>query len=851
MGDRSGSRFVVSRLSAGLIVAVGVVVSIVLVLFFIRETSMINSWKSSGFVLSSVQDAQPDRTVIVWRAEPSDYVSGAIPARGDTLLTMNGQKASYQTWIDLLETPHTPGREVTVTFRHKGEVETGVIRTRPVQHAHFFAVVLAQVLKGLIFITFLVVGFWGFLRRSDSPGARALALYTFSMAGFMGLTYMPMFPVMATFNVPQYNSIRNLLSTYSAFFSAFWLYLNLVFPRPVHWAKGRSWLAFLVSIAPQVLLIAFIIGFQVRDGSAWVGQAVYTVWATQVLAGLLILRHHHIHAESNLEKRQTRLIFWGSGAGLVLFLLYQLDNNGIVIGLRMLPLFARMMLTNIVFFVLLASPITIAYAFGRYRLLEVQGRLRRGTRYALVTITLLAVFVVVLYGAGVLLLDALGVSSRTPTLLVALVLAIGFAPAHRRLQQGVEHHIFPERARFSAMANDFLKQASTLPDIASLCGALRERLTASLGVETVHCVLRGQENGHLRPMGGDSISFEEQGEMMVCLKTRGHPLFVDEALAMDEICFSQDEWDWIERNHVALLLPLRTHERMIGFIALGQKVDREDFHPEELRVLTSLSDQVALMLENLRLLSENLEKQRMEQELLLARDVQMKFLPLHLPETPGLELAAHSEFSVEVAGDYYDVIPLEDGRTLLAVGDVSGKGAGAALVMANLQASLRAFCGIGLTLSELVARINRMIYTNTADETYITFFTALFDPRDRSLTYVNAGHNPPLLHQGDSVCRCLDAGGLVLGVFEDVHYQQETLMLNPGDRVLIYTDGLSEAMDGNGREYGDQRIEELLLEQNGVPGSDILATLTSRVRDYRGSDLLEDDMTMLLMKVLP
>ena len=463
----------------------------------------------------------------------------------------------------------------------------------------------------------------------------------------------------------------------------------------------------------------------------------------------------------------------------------------------------------------------------------------------MVTGILLGLFFAVVYVVGDLLLHNLNITSRAPTLLVALVLALGFTPAHRSIQRQLERYFYPERQRLRAMVRDFLKNAFALPDRDALCADLERRLRECLGVDSVHLWLRDSAGDDERDL------FLPEGDFMSFLRREGHPLFVDEAFASDRLCCPLPEQRWLDRHDVALVLPFFTRDGLQGFLALGHKPGREDYQAEELQILTALADQVALAVENQRLLLENLEKRRMEEELKVARRVQEKLLPRDVPAVPGLELAAHSTFCLEIAGDYYDIIPLPEGRTLLAVGDVAGKGAGAALIMANLQAGLRALAGLNLSLADVMARLNTLIFQNTDSDQFITLVVALFDPRTRTLRYVNAGHNPPLvIRRADGVAP-LSVGGLLLGAFPAADYEMEERRLERGDVLLFYTDGISEAMNAAGEELGEARLLAAAREACGARAAEMLNAISALTIAHQGGNaVIADDQTLLIARVL-
>ncbi len=857
---RTTSSTTYGRITSAVVFLVTGFVALILVLFFIRETSMIIAWSSSGFVLSSIEN-QNQPPIRFWQVDAEDFPNGPRPIASDTLLTMDGDSASLNLWIDLLERPHPPGKQVQMTYISAGDTLHTVIQSRPVQRSDFIAVVLAQFLKGLLILSFVGVGLWALPQRKNSPAVRMFSLYALSMAGFMGLTYMPMFPEMGSFQVPGYDLLRTLLTTFSAGFGGFWLAFNLRFPRPHGKLGRRPALALLVAMSP--LLVVIILQYAIPGGlGVFLAPALGIVWCNQIGWGLYLLAHHRKHAKSMLERRQTSLVLWGSGVGLILLLAHQMTVPSVFTNLLRLAPLVRMMITNGVFLVLLLSPVTAVFALGRYRLLEVEARLRRGIRNALITVGLIAAYAGIIVVVWIFILDEFGIDGRTPSLVVALGLALGIAPLHVRIRRIVDRITFPERQRLASMVESLPAWSGTLPGPSAMCDRFVRELRDNLGVSSLACYLYDEENspGHLAARANgtpqpDSSHSSEVSEtvpgdhFMQLFSTRNHPVFVDELRARRTKVLDEQDWRWLKQSGIVMLLPLQGSSRVIGFLASGRKQNHDDFHHEEVHLLGQLADRAGLALENQRLLQDNLDKQRMEHDLLFARDVQMRLLPLDLPKVEGLDVAARVSFSTEMAGDYYDVLTLPDGRTAFAVADVSGKGAGAALLMANLQASFRAFSSIGLELARMTAEINRMIHANTSAEAYITFFACVYDPRGRVLTYVDAGHNPPMFHRPGEPLRMLDEGGLVLGVLPDAVYEERTLQLQPGDRLLIYTDGLSEASNGEDEEYGDKRVAEFFQSQPSASADQTLDELLADVHRFSGGGSMDDDTTALLIQV--
>ncbi|MFQ5824920.1 MAG: GAF domain-containing SpoIIE family protein phosphatase [bacterium] len=301
---------------------------------------------------------------------------------------------------------------------------------------------------------------------------------------------------------------------------------------------------------------------------------------------------------------------------------------------------------------------------------------------------------------------------------------------------------------------------------------------------------------------------------------------------------------------IAAVIPMRIQNKTKGVIALGEKITKIDFLNEELNFLTTLGNLSMISLENARLFEETLEKQRLEEELLIAREIQRQLLPNSCPDIKNFEIAALNISSRQVGGDYYDCIKINEYKYGVCIADVSGKGTPAALLMANLQASLHALANIGLEIDEMTNRINNLIYQNTGFDKFITFFYGILDTKEKKFTSVNAGHNPPYLFHKDGSFRNLEEGGLILGMMPNISYKSESVKLKSGDCLIMFTDGVSEAMNAKEEEFEEKRIEACVLENFQLSAEDILQKIITSVKQFTSGQPQTDDITLLTMKVL-
>lgn len=307
-----------------------------------------------------------------------------------------------------------------------------------------------------------------------------------------------------------------------------------------------------------------------------------------------------------------------------------------------------------------------------------------------------------------------------------------------------------------------------------------------------------------------------------------------------------DAWPKLYEMGVRAAIPLKSQGETEGVMLVGERL-QYGIDEEDLEYLGALGGPAIASLENARLLEEMIEKRRLEEDLRIAWEIQQQLLPSSLPKVPGYGMAAGTLPARQVGGDCYDVITLPDGRLLIAIADVSGKGTPASLLMANVQAALRALAPLGMPLGELAGRVNDLIHDNTAPDKFITAFLAILEPESGLLQYVNAGHNPPY-HLSDGTIRGLTEGGLILGIMPTaIPYDVGAIVMAPGDLLAIYTDGVSEAMNPNREEYGDERLTRLLLAESGADASQLFERIRSDVETFVDGAGRSDDITIITL----
>ena len=316
------------------------------------------------------------------------------------------------------------------------------------------------------------------------------------------------------------------------------------------------------------------------------------------------------------------------------------------------------------------------------------------------------------------------------------------------------------------------------------------------------------------------------------------------------------ERETLQHIKAHLFVQLRTKEQLVGILSLGLRRGQFQYSPADKEVLMSVAAQLALVIENARLAERMVAEERLRRELALAAEVQRRLLPAQPPEGVAVDLAGFCQPARGVGGDYYDFITFDDQQLGIAIADVAGKGIAAALLMSTVQATLRSLSADKAqtksgSLADMVATLNRLLCNSTGGANYVTFFYAQYDQMTQRLAYVNAGHNPPFFfranHTGDF--RQLSSGGMFVGMFEHCSYEQEIVQMQPGDVLIAFTDGLSEAQNVRGDEFGESRIKEALAASAQLSVNEIRDEIVRRVKAWGAGAPQYDDLTFVVMKV--
>jgi sigma-B regulation protein RsbU (phosphoserine phosphatase) len=799
--------------------------------------------------------------------------------RGDTLVAVNGRPYTGSADPSRVIEQARPGDQIEVTVRPADaptELRT-IVLTAKWATDPWYKTALDFVLLILMPVLCLALGFWVVLVRPRDLNAWLL------LGLLLGFTQ-----IIESHKLESWGpGVREWAMVYHSLLAAAWPILMFLFgfyfPEPLPWyerqRRWRRWIPWLVC-APIIIAGGISVAVAVYDLTDYTAAARIYAWLTPWQRGLRFYIYlvvgsffTFIFLKSSLPgisvdaKRRLRLLYWGSSIAMlpVLGLLISARLAGRQMG-EMYPDW----LVSGALLLLLIFPLTLAYVIVVQRAMDVSVALRQGLQYALarggVRVLQATLSLATLYAAVTLITNPS--RSHSFKLVIAVLATIGVLRIRQRgdkLRKWVDRKFFREAYDADQVLSELSEQVRNFVETKPLVETVTERISQTLHVPQVAVLLGG--SGFYRPAyatgyanlpeiafpgstGAAKLLAREKEPAIVYLDDPGSWVYRDSEI-------NQDERERLQSLHSELLLPLNARDKLLGFISLGAKRSEQPYTGTDLRLLKSVAAQTGLALENAELVREIAvevaQRERLNREVEIAREVQERLFPQTLPTVAGLDYAGFCRPALGVGGDYYDFLALPHGHLGIAIGDVSGKGIAAALMMASLQASLRGEATRGPeNLAAAVSNVNRLVYEASASDRYATFFYGQYDPAARRFDYVNAGHNPPMLFRvppGSSAVDRLDVGGTVVGLLESFPYQQDSVVLHSGDILVAYTDGISEAMNHADEEWGEERLQASVQRCSDMNARQIIDQIFRDADEFVAGAKQHDDMTVVVVCV--
>lgn len=565
--------------------------------------------------------------------------------------------------------------------------------------------------------------------------------------------------------------------------------------------------------------------------------------------GVVALTLNAIHAPAD-ERKKARVLLWGTSLGALPILLetaLQRLAGGTTPG----------WVTTATAMLLVLIPVSFAYAVVRHRVLDIPVLLKRSARYLLVRrgfIVLLAAIAASLTGLlAIVLSRTLAVSTTVATaagVIFGIVMSVGSSALVRRATTRIDRAFFRSAYDASAILQNLVEQIHGAGTREAISALLDHQVTEALHPLSLTVFLE-HTNGTLR-------AYTSRWPYTLPDLNPSRPWLQELARRVRPWDVSSESTEEVPRflkeSAAELLVPITDRAgRLTGTLVLGPRASEEPYSGDDKRLLMSVANQTGLQIENIRLaeaMAEHLDAERTAaRELQVARGVQARLFPQRQPEMRTLDYAGGCVQALQVGGDYYDFLSAGPGRVGLVVADVAGKGIAAALLMANLQANLRSQYGIAPDdLERMLASVHRHFFENTADNQYATLFFADYTDDTRRLRFANCGHLPPYLFHADGTIEPLMPTGAVIGLFDAWSVQIGERELKPGDTLVIYTDGVTEATNPALEEFGSERLQTVVAANREHSPAILADDISRAVREFSEGHQ-SDDVTVVVARV--
>jgi len=494
---------------------------------------------------------------------------------------------------------------------------------------------------------------------------------------------------------------------------------------------------------------------------------------------------------------------------------------------------------------------SVGWAIVRHQFLDIRLIVRQSLVYTVSSAILVGLYVIAITELSGVLESFLG--RRMPIINIGFIIValILFQPINNQIDNIIKRMFIRDRSDYRNIMNRLSSKIINILERAQLFGVVEESLKGSMLVRRVGFAIYDDALQAYLYFSGGSAEGERLSNTDPMLGAIGQlkaPTFYDRietwhrGSALATILKSEG---------IQLIVPLDDREHLLGFLALSDKTSGFRFSYEDMTLLGTLANQMVVALTNVRLYRESLIKQRLEEEMNLARQIQINLLPEEPPQGGGFSVIAHSQPSRTVGGDFYDFVRNDkNGGFSLVIADVSGKGMPAAMLAAQLQAALRAEICNCRVVSETVTNVNNIVANlSSSSGKFATLFYGEFHPDRSEFEFSNAGHNFPILVRADGSCEFLEAGGTIVGAFKNNSYEAHKVKLHKEDMIFFYTDGLSEAQDSNSEEFGEERIVDFLVRHRDLSPEEIKDGILYKVKEFSGFDTPEDDTTVVILKV--
>ncbi len=768
----------------------------------------------------------------------------------DRIVTVDGRIVRDGKEIVQAARAKKDGTPVNYLVETKGEKREITVPVAVFTLKDFVLIFFITFLGGLIFATL------GFIVYFMKPNMRMS--WVFLLACFGQAIYMVTgFEVQSSYTFMRFHCF--VVSLYPAFF----FHLGLIFPERKK-VLNRFWaLEYLIYLPALILAITFLIHFwvakRIPDSGLASSAETFVKLGSMTrffmlfcfLSLIVFVLHSLFKAAETQSQQRARMILFGVG----------IASAPSVILMAMAYFLKVAFPWNFLVFFLVFFPASIAYSIIRHNLFDADAIIKRTVGYAVATVVVVGSYIGISVIINVFAREYEVSQSRAFPILFTLGVIVIFNPLRNRIQDLVDRIFFRKEYDYSEIIETIGGAMTTLLDLGQVISRLIQTFRADMFINTSSVMLLAPAGSEFEVFLADGeqkelvekVALKHDNPLMEIIRREKRELTKYDVIedpryrAVSESCAAD-----FARLNASLIVPLVYQNQVIGSLNLGEKKSGKPYKREDIDLLRSLAHQGAVAIENARLFKENLEKQRMEEELNIARDLQMSMLPSVCPQIPGFTIAATSIPAREVGGDFYDFIEMGEDRLGLIVGDVTGKSVSGALVMSASRSVFRMLSEEKLTVGDIMTRANKRMKKDIKSGMFVALLYAVLDGRNKILSFCSAGQTQPVYFSsktGEARLQETLGDKFPLGILDETDYLETQIHLEPGDRLVFYTDGIVEAMNANREIFGFDRVLEIVKKEKASSAEVLLHKILEQVKEFAGSAIQHDDITVISVSV--
>jgi serine phosphatase RsbU (regulator of sigma subunit) len=742
------------------------------------------------------------------------------------------------------------GTPVHYKVESKGHIRDVIIPTTIFDIKDFFLAFFVTFLGGIILFCL------GVIVVLFKPTASTSWIF-FGMCFTLSSYMITSFEILSTYQLVRFH--YSVLSIFPITF----FHLGLTFPDRKRILTRFPTLEYLIYVPGIVLILGYQVYFSSfteilsSNSLSWVpsykllGSMARLFMLFSVLSLIVFVFVSYFRASTITTRQRARMIVFGVTIAFLPSLV-----------LTLLSFFLKFYFPwNFLVFFIIFFPASIAYSIVRHNLFDADAIIKRTVGYAIFTVLVVGAYA----GIGLVLNVVAGkyqvAQSRAFPILFTLGVILVFNPLRNRIQALVDRVFFRKEYDYGEIIEKIGGAITSLLELPQILKRLTQTFIEDMFVNTSSVMLLNPAGTAYQVYLADGekkqdvekIAIKRDQPLMEIVEGEKRELTKNDMLedpkyrAVSETCAAS-----FDALHASLMVPLVFQDQVIGSLNLGEKKSGKLYNRADIELLHTLANQGAVAIENARLFQENLEKQRMEEELNIARDLQMSMLPAACPEIERFKIAASSTPAREVGGDFYDFIEMGADRVGFVIGDVTGKSVSGALVMSSSRSVFRMLSEEQLTVGDIMMRANRRIKKDITSGMFVALLYAVLNSRERILSLCSAGQTQPIhlsAKTGEAMLVQTEGDTFPLGILEDAKYQETRLQLAPGDRVVFYTDGIVEAMNKQEEMFGFERLMEVVQGARSLSADLLLKEIIARVNEFADGVVQHDDLTVIVVSV--